>query len=125
MSMLLCVAFAWISFSMLFVGLGLIFLLVAERASNTSQVVIIADEGISEQAHLLQDHAWPCDAPGQHARELANTFDAFAQLEGTVALAPHDASASAAGALADRTQHTGAVIIRDPRLMRAGNLRRS
>src|ERR1700757_862904 len=100
MSMLLCVAFAWFSFSMLFVGLGLIFLLVAERASNASQVTLIADEGISDQARLLQDHACPCDAPGQRARELAGAFDAFAQLEGTVALAPHDSIASAAGALA-------------------------
>jgi hypothetical protein len=123
MSMLLCVAFAWISFSLLFMGLVLILLLVAERASNTSQVMIIADEGISDQARLWQDQAWPCDAPGQHARELAGAFDALAELEGTVALAPHDAIASAAGALADRTQHTDAVIIRDPRLMRAGNLR--
>jgi hypothetical protein len=53
------------------------------------------------------------------ARELADAFDALAQLKGTIALAPRDAIPTAHGEVADRTQYLGAVIIRDPRLTRA------
>jgi len=51
--------------------------------------------------------------------KLADTFDALARLEDTITLAPRDAIPTAHHAVADRTQHTGAVIIRDPRLTRA------
>jgi hypothetical protein len=54
----------------------------------------------------------------RQARELADTFDAPA----TVTLAPRDAIPTADGAVARRTQRTGAVIIRDPRLTRARTL---
>ena len=63
------------------------------------------------------------DEPVQKARELADTCDALAQLENMVTLAPRDAIPTAAGAVADPAQHTGAVIIRDPRLTRARTLR--
>ena len=101
MSILLCVTIAWVTFCLLFVGLELIFLLIVEQASNTSQATI-ADERILDQA--------------RHTAKLA-------QLEGTVTLAPRDAIPMAAGAVADRTNlDTGAVIIRDPRLTRARTL---
>jgi len=58
----------------------------------------------------------------RQARELADTFDAPAQLEDTVTLAPRDAMPTADGAVAPRTQRTGAVIIRDARLTRARTL---
>jgi hypothetical protein len=45
--------------------------------------------------------------------------DALAQLEDTVTLVPCGAILAVHRAVADRTQHTGAVIIRDPRLIRA------
>ena len=47
---------------------------------------------------------------------------ALAQLEDTVTLAPRDAIPTAQRAVAHRTQHTGAVIIRDPRLTGARTL---
>jgi hypothetical protein len=119
MSILLCVLIAWVTFGLLLVGLGL---LIVEHFSNTSQVTI-DDEGISDQAPQMAklDHAM--DEPVQKARELADTCDALAQLEDTVTLAPCDAISTADGAVAGRTQHKGAVIIRDPRLMRARTLR--
>jgi hypothetical protein len=55
------------------------------------------------------------DQPVRKARELADTYNAIAQLEDT----PRDAIPTAAGAAADPARHTGAVIIRDPRLTRA------
>ena len=118
MSILLCVLIAWVTFGLLLVGLGL---LIVEHFSNTSQVAI-DDEGISDQAPQMAklDHAM--DEPVQRAREPANAFDALAQLEGAVTLALRDAIATAAGAVADRNQRTGAVIIRDPRLTRAPTL---
>jgi hypothetical protein len=118
MSILLCVLFAWISFGLLFVGLCL---LIIEHFSNTSQVTI-DDEGISDRAPQMAKLDRAMDEPIQKARELADTFDARAQLEDTVTLAPRDAIPTADGAVARRTQHTGAVIIRDPRLMRARTL---
>jgi len=60
--------------------------------------------------------------PIQKVRELADTCDALAQLEDTVTLAPRDAIPTAHRAVPDRTPHTGAVIIRDPRLTRARTL---
>jgi hypothetical protein len=121
MSILLCVSIAWVTLCVLFVGLDLIVLLMIEHASNASQAMI-DDDGISDQAPRTakQDHAM--DEPVQKARELSDTCDALAQLEGAVTLAPRDAIPTAHRAVPDRTQHTGAVIIRDPRLTRARTL---
>jgi hypothetical protein len=58
----------------------------------------------------------------RQACDLADTFDALTQLEDTVTLAPRDAIPTANGAVPRRTQRTGAVIIRDPRLTRARTL---
>jgi hypothetical protein len=118
MSILLCVLIAWVTFGLLFVGLGL---LIVEHFSNTPQVTI-ADESISEAATQMAKLDRAMDEPVQKARELADTCDALAQLEDTVTLAPRDAISTAAGAVADPAQHTGAVIIRDPRLTRARTL---
>ena len=60
--------------------------------------------------------------PIQKVRELADTCDALAQLEDMTTLAPRDAIPMAPRVVPDRTQHTGAVIIRDPRLTRARTL---
>jgi len=121
MSILLCVSIAWVTLCVLFVGLDLIVLLMIEHASNASQAMI-DDGGISDQAPRTskQDHAM--DEPVLKARELADTCDALAQLEGAVTLAPRDAIPTAHRAVPDRTQHTGAVIIRDPRLTRSRTL---
>jgi hypothetical protein len=121
MSILLCVSIAWVTLCVLLVGLDLIVLLMIEHASNASQAMI-DDDGISDQAPRTakQDHAM--DEPVQKARELADTCDALAQLEGAVTLAPRDAIPTAHRAVPDRTQHTGAVIIRDPRLTRSRTL---
>jgi hypothetical protein len=121
MSILLCVWIAWVTFGLLFVGLGLIFLLMIEHASTTSQAMM-ADERISDPAPQLAKRDLAVDEPVQKARELADICDALAQLEDTVTLAPRDAIPTADGAVAQRTPHTGAVIIRDPRLMRARTL---
>ena len=50
MSILLCVSITWVTFGLLFVGLDLIFLLIIERASNTSQAMMMAHERVSDQA---------------------------------------------------------------------------
>jgi len=118
MSILLCVSITWVTFGLLFVGLDLIFLLIIEHASNTSQAMM-AHERISDQAPQLAKRDLAVDEPVQKARELADTCDALVQLKDTVTLAPRDAIPTAHRAVPDRTQHTGAVIIRDPRLMRA------
>jgi hypothetical protein len=118
MSILLCVLIAWVTFSLLFMGLGL---LIVERFSNTPKVTI-ADESISEAGTQIAKLDRAMDEPVQKARALAERFDALAQLEGAVALVPRDAIPTAAGAVADPAQHTGAVIIRDPRLTRARTL---
>jgi hypothetical protein len=118
MSILLCVSIAWVTFGLLFVGLDLIVLLIVGHFSNTSQVTI-DDEGISEAAAKL-DRAM--DEPIQKARELADPCDALAQLVDTVTSAPRDAIPTAHRAVPDRIQHTGAVIIRDPRLTHARTL---
>jgi hypothetical protein len=107
MSILLCVWIAWVTFGLLFVGLGL---LIVEHFSNMPQVTI-ADESISEAATQMAKLDRAIDEP-----------DALAQLEDTVTLAPRDAIPTADGAVARRTQRTGAVIIRDPRLTRARTL---
>jgi hypothetical protein len=99
------------------VGLGL---LIVEHFSITSQVTI-DDEGISDQAPRTAKLGHAMDEPVQKARELADACDALAQLEGAVTFASRDAIPMAAGA-ADRSRHTGAVIIRDPRLTRARTL---
>ena len=116
MSILLCVLIAWVTFSLLFMGLGL---LIVEHFSNTPQVTI-ADESISEAATQSAKLDRALDEPVQKARELADACGALAQLED--ALAPRDAIPTAAGAVADPPQRTGAVIIRDPRLTRARTL---
>jgi hypothetical protein len=118
MSILLCVLIAWVTFGLLFVGPDLIFLLIIEHTSNTSQA-IMAHQRISDQAPQFAKRGLPVDEPVQQARELADTFDALAQLDDTVTLASRDAIPTAHRAVPDRTQHTGAVIIRDPRLARA------
>jgi hypothetical protein len=121
MNLLLCVPIAWVALCVLFVGLGVIFLLAVEHASDTSQATG-ADEGISVQARHLEKLDLAMREPVQKTRELADTCDALAQLEDTVTLAPRDAIPTAAGAVADPAQHPGAVIIRDPRLTRARTL---
>jgi len=118
MSILLCVSITWVTFGLLFIGLDLIFLLIIEHASNRSQAMM-AHERISDQAPRLAKRDLAVDESVQKARELADTCDALARLEDTAALAPRDAIPTARRAVPDRTQHTGAVIIRDPRLMRA------
>jgi hypothetical protein len=121
MSILLYVSIAWVTLCVLFVGLDLIFLLIVEHASDTSQAMA-ADESISDQApHRAKLDLAMDETVRRQARELADTFDALAQLEDTVTLAPRDAP-TADGAVARRTQRTGAVIIRDPRLTRARTL---
>ena len=121
MSILLCVSIACVTFCLLFMGLGLIVLLILERFPNTSQVTI-DDEGISEAATQTAKFDRAMDEPVQQARELADAFDGLAQLEGAVTLAPRDAIPMVPRAVPDRTQRTGAVIIRDPRLTRARTL---
>ena len=121
MSILLCVSITWVTFGLLFIGLDLIFLLIIEHASNRSQAMM-AHERISDQAPQLAKRDLAVDEPVQKARELADTCDALVQLEDTVTLAPRDAIPTAPRAVPDRTQRTGAVIIRDPRLTRARTL---
>jgi len=106
----------------LFVGVESIFLLVVGHASDTSQARA-ADTILPDQAAHRAKLDLAMDETGRRqACELADTFDAPAQLEDTVTLAPRDAIPTADGAVARRTQHTGAVIIRDPRLTRARTL---
>ena len=95
MSALLSVSIAGVTACALFVGLGLISLLLVEYVSDTSQATI-DDEGISDQ-------------------------DALAQLEGAVNFAPRDPIPTAHSAVADHIPRS-AVIIRDPRLMHARTL---
>ena len=119
MSILLYVSIAWITLCVLFVGLDLICLLIVEHASDTSQAMA-ADENISDQSpHMATLDLAMDENVRRQACELADTCDALAQLEDKVTLAPRDAIPTAAGAVADSAQHTGAVIIRDPRLTRA------
>jgi hypothetical protein len=115
---ILLLLIAWVTFGLLFVRLGL---LIVEHFSNTPQVTI-ADESISEAATQMAKLDRAMDEPVQKARELADTCNALAQLEHAVTLAPRDAVPTAAGAVADPAQRTGAVIIRDPRLTRARTL---
>ena len=122
MDILLYVSIAWVTLCVLFVGLDLIFLLILEHASDTSQAMG-ADESISDQSRQMEKLDLAMDETvRRQAREFADTFDALARLEDTVTLAPRDAIPTADGAVARRTQHTGAVIIRDPRLTRAPTL---
>ena len=110
MNILLYVSLAWVALCVLFVGLDLIFLLMTERASDTSQAMM-TDERISDRAPHMAKLDLACG--------LADACDALAQLEDTVTLVPCGAILGVHHAVADRTQHTGAVIIRDPRLIRA------
>ena len=122
MNILLYVSIAWVTLCVLFVGLDLICLLIVEHASDTSQAMG-ADESISDQSRQMAKLDLAMDETvRRQACELADTFGALAQLENTVTLAPRDAIPAADGALARRTQRTGAVIIRDPRLTRARTL---
>ena len=122
MNILLYVSIAWVTLCVLFVGLDLIFLLIVEHASDTSQAMG-ADESISDQSRQMAKLDLAIDETvRRQACELADTFDAPARLEDTVTLAPRDAIPTADGAVARRTQRTGAVIIRDPRLTRARTL---
>jgi hypothetical protein len=122
MSILLYVSITWVTLCVVFVGLDLIFLLIVEHASDTSQAMA-ADESLSDQARQMAKLDPAMDETVRwQACELADTFDAPAQLEDTVTLAPRDAIPTADSAVARRTQRTGAVIIRDPRLTRARTL---
>jgi hypothetical protein len=122
MSILLYVSIAWVTLCVVFVGLDLIFLLIVEHASDTSQAMA-ADESISDQARQMAKLDLAMDETvRRQACELADTCDALAPLEDTVTLVPRDAIPTADRAVARRTQHTGAVIIRDPRLTRARTL---
>jgi hypothetical protein len=121
MSILLCVSIACVTFCLFFMGLGWIVLLIVEHFSNTSHVTI-DDEAISDRALQMAKLDGAMDEPVQRARQLADTCDALAQLENTVTLAPRDSIPTAHRTVADRTQPTGAVIIRDPRLTRARTL---
>jgi hypothetical protein len=119
MSILLYVSIAWATLCVLFVGLDLICLVIVEHASDTSQATG-ADESSSDQApHTAKLDLAMDGTVRRQACELADTCDAVAQLEDTVTLAPRDAIPTADCALTHRTQHAGAVIIRDPRLTRA------
>ncbi len=120
MSILLCVSIAWAISGLLFLGLGLILLLIIEHASNAPEAMM-SDERISDQARQLTKRDLAVDEPIQKARELADTCDELAQSEDTVTLAPR-AIPTAHRAIPDRTQHSGALIIRDPRLTRARTL---
>ena len=69
MSILLYVSIAWVTLCVVFVGLDLIFLLIVEHASDTSQAMA-ADESISDQApqmaklDLAMEHRRPgCGDP--------------------------------------------------------------
>jgi hypothetical protein len=120
MNILLYVWIAWVTLCVLFVGLDLIVLLIVEHASNTPQAME-ADEGVSDQAlHMAKLDLAMDETVRRQACELADTFDTFARLEDS--LAPRDAIPTADGAVAHRNQHTGAVIIRDPRLTRTRTL---
>ena len=126
MSILLCVSIAWAAMGILFMGLGLVVLLVAERASGFSR----ADEGIADHAPRAAsvDLAISELQPAHNAFEFADDLNGLAQFEGMVASALHDANAKARCAVADRKERTGAVIIRDPRLIvraRCSQLERS
>ena len=122
MSILLYLSIAWVTLCALFVGLDLICLLIVEHASDTSQAMA-ADESISDQSRQMAKLDLAMDETvRRQAREFADTFDALARLEDTVTLAPRYAIPTADGAVARRTQHTGAEIIRDPRLTRARTL---
>jgi hypothetical protein len=119
MNILLYVSIAWVTLCVLFVGLDLIVLLIVEHASNASQAMG-ADDSISDQARQIAKLELAMDETvRRQARELADTSDALGELEDRVTLAPRDAILTADGAVAPRTQRTGAVIIRDPRLTRA------
>jgi hypothetical protein len=119
MNILLYVSIAWVTLCVLFVGLDLILLLIVEDASNTSQAME-ADEGISDQApHIAKLDLAMDETVRRQAWELADTFGALAQLEDTVTLLPRDAIPTTHSAIAYRSRHMGAVIIRDPRLTRA------
>ena len=117
MSILLCVLITWVTLCLSSLGLDLVVLLIVEHFSNTSQVTI-ADESISEAATQTAKFVRAMDEPVQQA----DAFDALAQSEDTVTLAPRDAIPTAPRAVPDRTQRRGAVIIRDPRLTRARTL---
>jgi hypothetical protein len=101
---------------LLFVGLGL---LIVVHFSNTLQVTI-AGESISEAAPRLAKRDPAVDEPARKARELADTCDGPIGWHGC--LSTRDAIPTAHRAVPDWTQHTGAVIIRDPRLTRARTL---
>jgi hypothetical protein len=121
MSIVLYISIAWITLCVLCVALDLIFLLIVEHASDTSQAMG-ADESSDHVRHTAKLDLAMDETVRRKACELTDTFDALARLEDTVTLAPGDAIPTADGAVAHRTQHTGAVIIRDPRLTRARTL---
>ena len=113
MSILLCVSIAWATVGILFMGLDLIVLRVAERASGSSRAMI-ADDRIAHRAPRMAS-----DDLAISERQPADNISGLAQLESMIISALHDANAKARCAAADRKEHTGAVIVRDPRLTRA------
>jgi hypothetical protein len=117
MSIVLYISIAWVTLCVLCVALDLIFLLIVEHASDTSQAMG-ADESSDHVRHTAKLDLAMDETVRRKACELTDTFDALARLEDTVTLAPGDAIPTADDAVARRTQHTGAVIIRDPRLTR-------
>ena len=121
MNLVLCVSITWVALVVVFVGLDLIFLLVIERASDTS-LAMMADRHISDQALQLAKLDLAVGEAVQNAREGADACDALAQLEDSVTLAPREPTPTPAGGVAHGTQHASAVIIRDPRLTRARTL---
>jgi hypothetical protein len=87
MNILLYVSIAWVTLCVLFVGLDLVFLLIVQHASDTSQATG-ADEIISDQApHMAKLDLAMDETVRRQARELADTFGALVGLEDTVPLA--------------------------------------
>ena len=121
MNLVLCVSITWLTLIVVFLGLGLIFLLAVEHASDTSQAMM-ADERISDQALQLAKLDLAMSEAVQNAREPADACDALTQFEDSVTLVPREPIPTDANAVAHCTHSTGAVIIRDPRLGRARNL---
>ena len=82
MDLVLCVSITWLALFVVFVGLDLIFLLVVEHASDTSQAMM-ADERISDQALQLAKLDLAVSEAVQKPRESADACDVLADFETT------------------------------------------